>query len=219
LWLIYKLEQEAELAGGKEHYILGNHEINNLQGYYRSTAQKYWYVVNVLGLKRNELYDPNSFLGRWLTSKNVVEKIGSDIFVHGGLHPDFAKYDLSLEQINRHIKSRYYKPYFNKKDSDLIYDLQYSTKKSPSWYRGYFNEKLPQDKVDDLLNKFEAAHIIAGHTTLPKVSSYYKGKVIGIDVKSPLDHLKYFPPRRTEALLLEDGKWYRVNDNGLKKPL
>jgi Calcineurin-like phosphoesterase len=219
LWFIYKLEKEAAKSGGKVHYILGNHEINNLQGYHRSTAQKYWYITNILGLKRHEFYGQNSYLGRWLATKNVVEKIGSFVFTHGGLHPDFAENDLSLEEINEQIKSNYRTPFYNKKGSDANYDLLFSTKKSPSWYRGYFNEKLSQQKIDNLLQKFEASQIIVGHTTVPKVGCFYNEKVIGIDVKSPQDHLKYFPERRTEALLLENGIWYRVNDNGLKKKL
>lgn len=219
LWLIYKLEQEAKKAGGKVHYILGNHEINNLQGYHASTAQKYWYVTSVLGLKRHELYGTDSFLGRWLATKNVVEKIGSFVFVHGGLHPDFAASDLTLEQINEQIKSHFYTPYFSKKNSEPAYDLLFSTKNAPSWYRGYFTEKLTQDKINNLITKFEATQIIVGHTSIPKVSRLYEGKIIGIDVKSPQDHLKYFPERRTHALLIEDGNWYRVNDKGVKKAL
>ncbi len=217
LWLIYKLEQEAEKAGGKVHYILGNHEINNLQGYHASTAQKYWYAANVLGLKRHELLGENSFLGRWLASKNVVEKIGDLLFVHGGLHPDLANHELSLEQINGRIRSQFYTPYFVKKDGKAIDDLLFSNKKSPAWYRGYFTDKLPREKINSLLQKFDATHIIVGHTALPKISRHHGGVVIGIDVKSPLDHLKYFPPRRTNALLIDNGTWYRVNDAGKKR--
>ena len=217
LWLIYKLEQEAKKSGGHVHYILGNHEINNLQGYFRSTAQKYWYAVNILGIKRHELYGENSFLGRWLASKNVVEKIGSTIFVHGGLHPDFANSNLSLDQINTQIKTNYRKPFYQKKDADENYELLFSNKKSPAWYRGYFNDDLDQKQIDALLEKYEANEIVVGHTTISKVSKHHQGKVIGIDVKSALDHLNYFPPRRTEGLLFENGSWYRVNDNGLKK--
>ncbi|RYZ50966.1 MAG: metallophosphoesterase, partial [Sphingobacteriales bacterium] len=32
LWLVYMLEQKAAAAGGQVHYILGNHEIINLEG-------------------------------------------------------------------------------------------------------------------------------------------------------------------------------------------
>ena len=35
LWLIYKLEDDAEKQGGKVHFILGNHDIMNLEGDYR----------------------------------------------------------------------------------------------------------------------------------------------------------------------------------------
>jgi hypothetical protein len=117
------------------------------------------------------------------------------------------------------VKSHFYIPFYNKKGSDPTYELLYSTKSAPSWYRGYFNEKLPQEKINALLEKFEATQIIAGHTSIPKISRFYNGKVIGIDVKSPQDHLKYFPERRTHALILENGNFYRVNDKGVKKPL
>jgi len=32
LWMIYKLENEAIIKGGRVHFILGNHEGMNIQG-------------------------------------------------------------------------------------------------------------------------------------------------------------------------------------------
>ncbi len=32
LWLVYALEETAKAAGGYVHFILGNHELMNLQG-------------------------------------------------------------------------------------------------------------------------------------------------------------------------------------------
>lgn len=41
LWLLYKLEHEAEQAGGKVHFLLGNHEVMNLTGNYKYVRRKY----------------------------------------------------------------------------------------------------------------------------------------------------------------------------------
>ncbi|HPS64194.1 MAG TPA: metallophosphoesterase, partial [Ignavibacteria bacterium] len=41
LWLIYKLEGEAENAGGKVHFVMGNHDVMNLKGDYRYLRKKY----------------------------------------------------------------------------------------------------------------------------------------------------------------------------------
>lgn len=40
LWLIYKLEQAATSHGGHVHFILGNHEIKNLQGNFADAHRK-----------------------------------------------------------------------------------------------------------------------------------------------------------------------------------
>ncbi len=47
LWLIYKLETEAEAYGGKVHFILGNHEIMNMQGYTDCVRKKFLPTQNL----------------------------------------------------------------------------------------------------------------------------------------------------------------------------
>ena len=49
LWFIYKLEQEAKEHGGLVHFILGNHELYNMQGQYKSAKQKYYAVASIFG--------------------------------------------------------------------------------------------------------------------------------------------------------------------------
>jgi hypothetical protein len=40
LWLLYKIEADAERAGGRVHVLLGNHEIMNIQGDLRYVHQQ-----------------------------------------------------------------------------------------------------------------------------------------------------------------------------------
>ena len=61
LWFIYKLEIEARKYGGHVHYILGNHEILNLQGNYEYANKKQNKISNVLEKQQYELYNMNSF--------------------------------------------------------------------------------------------------------------------------------------------------------------
>jgi hypothetical protein len=41
LWLMYKLEGEALAAGGRVHFLLGNHEVMNLSGDHTYVRSKY----------------------------------------------------------------------------------------------------------------------------------------------------------------------------------
>ena len=218
LWFIYKLEQDATKQGGTVHFIIGNHELKNMQGNYGSAADKYLAVSNILEKTQSELYNSKSFLGKWMSSKNALELINGNLFAHGGIHPDIADSKLSLDEINTTIRANYYKPYYPKREK-TIEQLLISTKKGICWYRGYFKGNLTQGDVEKGLNKFNAKSIIVGHTLQSKVKKYFKGKVIGIDVKHPKDYQKNWPKGASEGLLIEGNKYYRVLANGNKKEI
>ncbi len=48
LWLIYSLEEKAKAVGGYVHFVLGNHEIMNLQGDFRYVQEKYKITAQVM---------------------------------------------------------------------------------------------------------------------------------------------------------------------------
>ncbi len=213
LWFIYKLEQEAEKKEGAVHFILGNHELKNMQGNFESTAPKYFHVSAILGRTQTELLGKNAFLGKWMASKNSIERINGILFTHGGLHPDLANYQTDLDEVNRIARSNYYKPYYPKAGKSLE-QLLISTEKGISWYRGYFKEDLQQQDIERSLNQFNAKAIVVGHTLQPEVRSLFNGKVIGIDVKHPRDYSKSFPNKQSEGLLIKNKRYYRALHNG-----
>jgi Calcineurin-like phosphoesterase len=219
LWFIYKLEQEAMKQGGKVHYIIGNHEIKNMQANFESASPKYPIVAYILNKQQHELYNYNSFIGQWMAHKNAMELINGHLFVHGGIHPEVGDLNLNLDEMNNIMRSRYYKGYYPKKDKSNE-QLLISTNKGPSWYRGYFkDDALTQEQVEKSLDKLNAKAVIVGHTIQSKVNRRFKGKVIGIDVQHPSDYSKYWPKRASEALLIENGKYYRVLADGTKKEI
>ncbi|MEH0154639.1 metallophosphoesterase [Limibacter armeniacum] len=218
LWFIYKLETAAEKHGGKVHYILGNHELKNMQGRYEAASPRYFAAAAILGKQHHQLYDSNSFIGRWMASKNAVEKINGYLFVHGGIHPNVAKYEISLEEINHKVRKHYYHIFFPKPE-ETVDQLLISDKKGVSWYRGYFKEDLTTPEIDSILKSFHAKSIVVGHTLQPEIKTFFEGRVVGIDVKHPKDYRKTWPFQDSEGLLIEGNKLYRLFSDGSRLPL
>ncbi len=218
LWFIYKLEQNAKKQGGQVHFILGNHELKNMQGFYRDAAPKYFAASNILGKQLHELYNKNSFIGKWMSSKNTLEIINGNLFVHGGIHPDLADYEISLDEINQIVRNNYYKAYYPKREKTIEQFLN-SNKTGICWYRGYYKDDLTQEEVEKGLDKFNAKSVVVGHSLQSEVNRKFNGKVIGIDVKHPKDYHKNFPYQESEGLLIEENVYYRVLADGNKKEI
>lgn len=218
LWLIYKLEQAAARHGGRVHYILGNHEIKNLQGNFQAAHKKYVNIAGMLGKQQHELFGEQSFIGQWLMSKNSVELINGVLFAHGGLHPILAELPYTLEDINAKVRQQYRQMFYPKKAASRG-DVLSDTSKGVAWYRGYFEGDLRQDDVEKLLNKFQARAIAVGHTPVWNIKTLFDGKVYAVDVRHPLDYRWTLPARRSQALWLEADQAWRVHDDGERQPL
>ena len=209
LWLIYALEDKAKAAGGYVHYILGNHEIMDLSGDTRYVNPKYFDNARLMQKSYDNLYDDNSELGRWLKTKNVVEKIGALLFVHGGISKEVNNLGISITKINQFVR-----PYYSK-SREQYFDPAVSTilnqKVGPFWYRGYYDEtqKAKPEQINKTLSKYKLTGIITGHTVYADtISVCYDGKIINLDTHD--NH------GIAEALLIEEGKYYRINPFGEK---
>jgi len=219
LWLIYKLDYQSQAAGGAVHYILGNHEIMNMQGNFRYAKSKYKYAASILDLQQIQLWDNTTVLGKWLLSKNVAETIGQYLFAHAGLHPDLMQHKLDIETINRVAKRSYCKPYFNLRNAPKAEKLIRSSQYGPYWYRGYFKENLKQETIDSIADFYQCEHIIVGHTVQGEVGAHWSGKIVAIDVLHPLDHVAHFPKRKACGLLIVGGLLYQIDENGLQNSI
>ncbi len=222
LWLIYKLEQQSILQKGQVHFILGNHEILNIQGHYRYTHGKYITLAQAITGETDKskalkiLYSTKSELGRWLGTKNVIEKIGDYLFVHAGLSPETLDYGLTLDDINLKVRSAFYE---EEEEWDAVTGFLYSGK-GPFWYRGFVTDMIGYDKINaadllGLLTFYNAKKIVIGHTFVPNISSAFQDKMIMLDV--PHGHKKF--SGSTKGLLIEQGREYIIDDLGNKKSL
>ena len=208
LWLIYKLEDEAELQGGKVHLILGNHEMMDLRGNFKYLRKKYLENAKALNLEYNKWYAPDTELGKWLRSKNGIEKIGDYLFVHGGISKDFPKDRYALTEINDNIRTSIDKVF---KEGEASKDI-FIGSQSPLWYRGIANQEESSDDVEQTLKSFNATKMILGHTIFDEMKYLYDKKVIVID----LEHQINTENGKMFGLCFENSDFYVVDINGIK---
>lgn len=198
MWLLYKLEAEAEANGGKVHLVIGNHEIFNLTDDWRYAEVKYFNSAHLMGKRMPELYNSKTELGRWLRSKNIIERIGEYAFAHGGISPEVSSLNLNYQQINDYGRMEMQ----GNCTSDICETVTGS--EGIYWYRGMVKEELSQQQVDDILNDFGVKRIILGHTKGHTIRSLYNERVLAIDMY----HVNNFSNGYMEALQFELGCFY-----------
>jgi hypothetical protein len=208
LWLLYKLESEAAAKGGSVHVLLGNHEIMNLSGDLRYVQPLYFDHARLLGKDYMQLFDENTELGRWLRSKNIIEKTGRFLVLHAGISREILNRKLSLESINELVR-----PWYAKWKSDLPQSVSdFFNTNSPFWYRGYVDE--PEEMsglVTSTLARYKAEKIIVGHTIINLVHSYYDGRVWDINTNWHVGN--------AQGLLVEGDQFFRVDNTGRRTAL
>lgn len=221
LWLIYKLEQEAIKYGGQVHYILGNHEVMNLEYDFRYVNRKYLTLAQQL---TGKVYAADAFpllmsdenvLVQWLKTRNCMEKIGDILYVHAGISEELLKTKLSTDEINTTLRN-----YLNTIDDTVaVSDSRMALViggGGPLWYRGLVKkqtneyEKAVGRVVNQALRHFRVKKIVIGHTVVREISTDYNGKVVRIDLHQPIEK----STGKAQALLIENGMLYRVNDLG-----
>ena len=215
-WLIYKLEYEADCAGGKVHFLIGNHETLLLMDDLRYTNAKYKTLAKRTGHKYPYFWSVDTELGRWLCTRNTIELIGNDLFVHAGLSTDMVKRNLSIPFVNEMVSKGLF---LSKKErqhrAELIYFLFRSN--GPVWYRGLVLDEekyfpATNDDLDTILKFYRADRIFVGHTIFDEISTFYNGKVIAVNVDNPENMAK----GTSRAILIQSDTLSIVGDNGVR---
>lgn len=209
LWLLYKLESEAETAGGKVHFVLGNHDIMNIIGDFRYVNAKYTANAALMSETLLSLYAEDTELGRWIRTKNIIEQAEQFVFLHGGISPQVKALNLGYLQLNDWGRT-----YMASAGNCLTQDCTTVNKTNGLyWYRGMAQEALTQLEVDGILEAFGAEKIVIGHTIFDEITLLYNEKVIAID----LAHGKNFKNGFMNGLYYENNQMYEFHTNGVIK--
>ncbi|OAV44096.1 metallophosphoesterase [Lewinella sp. 4G2] len=216
LWLLYELQGQAEQAGGKLHFINGNHEHWNLTAYPKSAHSRLIaFAQAATGIEQPvpafaELMNDENILVAWLKKQPVMLQIGNKLFVHAGISPEFAKAGWDIEKVNQ--------VFWNSIDGGVENaetELLYDDKLGPLWSRTMVRpyggkEKLSDAEYASILKTYGVNHLIIGHSIVEEVSTDYNGSLFRIDVQ----HAEEKFSAQTQGLLFEEGKAFRVNALG-----
>lgn len=215
LWFIYNLTQNANLSGGKVHFLLGNHEIMLFEKDVRYLNVKYSYLASKYNFSYRSQFSNKTVLGRWMRSLNSVITINDILFVHAGISAEVAKYNVSIDSINWMVRK-----YLNRPNFAVLKGVENLTLGvfGPLWYRGYlvkmpFYAHITEEEVDLVLEKYGVNQIVFGHTGLKDVTPIFNNKLINIDVPFKEHCIPL------QVLLIEDKKYTVVFEDGSRKNL
>lgn len=152
----------------------------------RYTKGKYKLLAEKLGVEYPRLFAPDTELGRWIGTRNTMQIIGNDLYVHAGLGKQFYDHNLNIPTVNEEISKALF---MNKKERKALSPLTaflYGND-GPIWYRGLVRKDakyhpMPQDSLQMVMERYKTRHIIVGHTIFKDISTFYNGKVIGVNV-------------------------------------
>ncbi len=180
LWYVYELEEQARQAGGRVHFLLGNHELMILEGDTRYIHKKYRYTMALTNMLYQELFSPSSVLGQWMRSKPISIKINDIVFVHGGFSNRVLDYGLGLDSLNQVFRQELIdSPLDSIKQDSTLSDLYFE--EGPLWFRGYAAESFAEEDADAALQALGCGHVVVGHTSMESIISLYDQKIIFID--------------------------------------
>lgn len=223
LWLLYKLQKQV---GEKVHYLFGNHELMTLYGRYsylndktKSNLKKIM-KIDSKSKALKAMFSDKSELGNWIRKCNVIEKIGGILFVHAGISKEFMNLNLKLDSINKLYQQNCDRSSSKLKKENKAFNIIFG-RMGPVWYRGMvmdykkYYKKMSQKDFDAVLKNYNVDKIIIGHTEVDSVSYDYNKKLIRVNVHQP----KVKNSSKAQALLILNGKYYRVDGKGLRTEL
>lgn len=218
-WLFYKLEAEAEAAGGRVTVMLGNHEPMELAGDMRYAKPKYKMLADKLGVEYRSLFGSETELGRWLATRNAMQQIGRYMFVHAGISREFYERNIPISEVNDTISSVLFIKSKERKAHSELCKFLYGNR-GPIWYRGLVLKTrkwspLSNDSLDMVLQRYDIDRIFVGHTIFKDIKRFYKGRVIAVNV----DNLENYNHRRGRAVLIDGNDIFVVGDKGIKRKL
>lgn len=143
-------------------------------------------------------------------------KVGSTLFVHGGVSPRALTYNLSLEDIDAEAERNFVIGDTVRRniDNSIIHGsdgLLFYRNLAKDMSKYELGDKVGVDHVDKVLSEFKVNRLAIGHTLVRNIGYDYGGKVIRVDVPHS--------EGTSEALLMENSSFWVVNNKGKKSPL
>ena len=118
-------------------------------------------MADTLGMTYPELWQ-KSELGHWLKTRNSIQVVGDNLFVHAGLSKEFLDRNYDIPTVN-----------------EIVSDGLFLTKKERSADKYH---PLDRDDLRKILEKYNVNRIFVGHTIFDDITTFYHYKVIAVNV-------------------------------------
>jgi len=234
LWLVKKLERQAAEAGGRVHYLLGNHEYLALAGTSRINDRKYIELTGSLGIRYADLFSNATELGRWIREHGVVVRVNDTLFVHAGIARSVVDAGVSLEGLNRIARETLDRANPASSTVDRRAALVWGRDGITS-YRGYFDRSFPigfwrafqgdlregpgaDEAVARALESYGARRMVVGHTEGRQITSFVDGRLLAICQGMPFTDF-VGDESRLELLLIDGSRAWRVGLDGNRQAM
>ena len=187
LWRLHGLAVQAGAAGGAVHVMLGNHEQYLLRTDPTRAHPGHLHALNMMGGYR-QAFAADTVIGRWLRRQPVALKLGSVLFVHGGVSPAVVRSGLSVEQLNAAMRAYWTRPTTAPSRTAALDAVLGPA--GVTQYRGYFrglDGRYPAATSADVqlaLEHFGASEIVVAHTLVEEIERLHGGRVRAVDVNS-----------------------------------
>ncbi len=170
--LLDKLEKEAASAGGALIVLNANHELMNAEGDYRYAGEESVKKFAKKGIDRTKEFQKGGILRARLAKHNIAVIVGKNLFVHGGVKPEHAKY--GIEKLNNEAKSWFLgeRAQFAEFAKEMLWMRDYSTGNP---------DKKTCDMIEETLKLTKTERIVMGHTSHEKINAVCGGKAYRID--------------------------------------
>lgn len=140
-----------------------------------------WDQAHPLGwVEHQAAWAPTGTYGRWILTHSAVIRINETLFMHGGLGPSFANYNVATlnAAVVAALRGRP-QPAF----ADIL-----DNQEGPLWYRGLANnpEATEAAHLQTLLTNYRVRRIVLGHTKRNStVFPRFGGQVVLTDIAVP----------------------------------
>ncbi len=155
-------------------------------------------------------WSPQGEYGRWVLSHPAVIRIDDTLFLHGGIGPQYAGFD--IDTMDKAVAAALR----HEPDAPGGPQMILTNEQGPLWYRGMAqgDEATEKPNVDAVLAHLGVRHIVLGHTKAYRmVNSRFDGAVILTDIASPK------ACEDPHGFLIKEGDKLTVVHRGQKLPL
>jgi hypothetical protein len=164
---------------------------------FNDAHRRAWEAEHPLGyVEHRRAFGPEGAYGKWIRGHNAVVRIDGTLFLHGGLSPKYAEWNVKL--INDRVRLELND--FKRLEGGVVMDDE-----GPLWYRGLaLKGAAIEALVQKLLANYGVDRIAIGHTyTDGAIVPRFGGRVLQIDVG--LSKVYDTTPRQA-CLEIESGK-------------